>query len=92
MVSAECSRRRNVHRESAIDGYVLEQYKRVIVQMIMVHTVMVMGCVLVHIQVLRASVEIMSPTYQEPEGGYPAPHKKVIPGTPPCLQKHGAKK
>jgi len=41
-------------------------------------------------KVLRASVEIMSPTYVEPKGGYPAPRQKVIPGTPPCLQKHGA--
>jgi len=40
-------------------------------------------------KVLRAAVEIMSPTYVEPEGGYPAPHTKMVPGTPPCLQKHG---
>jgi len=43
-------------------------------------------------KVLRAAVEVMSPTFEEPEGGYPEVRKKVIPGTPPCLQKHGAKK
>ena len=40
-------------------------------------------------KVLLSAVEIMSPTYVEPEGGYKAPNKKLAPGTPPCLQKGG---
>jgi len=42
--------------------------------------------------VLRASVEIMSPVYQAPAGGYKIPNKKMIPGIPPCLEKYGDKK
>jgi hypothetical protein len=38
-------------------------------------------------KVLRAAVEIMSPTYEEPVGGYPPERKKIIPGVPLCLQK-----
>jgi hypothetical protein len=43
-------------------------------------------------KVLRASVEIMSPVYTPPEGGYKPNKKKVIPGIPPCLQKYGESK
>ena len=39
-------------------------------------------------QVLRGAVEIMSPVYEAPAGGYKIPKKKVIPGIPPCLDKH----
>jgi len=31
----------------------------------------------------------MSPVYTAPEGGYKIPKAKVIPGIPPCLEKHG---
>ena len=43
-------------------------------------------------QVLRGAVEIMSPVYEAPAGGYKIPKKKVIPGIPPCLEKYGDKK
>jgi len=43
-------------------------------------------------QVLRGAVEIMSPVYQAPAGGYKMRNAKVIPGVPPCLQKYGDKK
>lgn len=41
---------------------------------------------------LRGAVEIMSPVYQAPAGGYKMRNAKVIPGVPPCLQKYGGKK
>lgn len=34
----------------------------------------------------------MSPVYSAPAGGYKIPKAKVIPGIPPCLEKHGGKK
>jgi len=40
-------------------------------------------------KVLRGAVEIMSPVYAAPAGGYKIPKKKVIPGIPPCLEKYG---
>jgi hypothetical protein len=43
-------------------------------------------------KVLRGAVEIMSPVYEAPAGGYKIPKKKVIPGIPPCLEKYGDKK
>ena len=43
-------------------------------------------------KVLRGAVEIMSPVYAAPAGGYKASRKKVIPGVPPCLEPRGADK
>ena len=42
--------------------------------------------------VLRASVEIMSPVYEAPTGGYKQKKPQAIPGIPPCLEKYGNKK
>ena len=41
-------------------------------------------------KVLRGAVEMMSPVYQPPAGGYKDTATKIVPGVPPCLEGRAA--